>query len=362
MKLKIVGSLLLSVLCAGTLLAQDVVQPMSLPPAPPEGLNAAATSAPAEPAPAAVPEAAAAAAPQSRPRIACDQATYNFGTVDESRDITHDFVIKNTGDLTLEIASARPACGCTVANISRNSVPPGETATIQSRLSLRGRLGPTRKNITVASNDPDQPQFILWLEGTVEKPIVVEPDRLYLGRLEANQAETRTVTVSSPNQPLFLTGLTSTAPFVEAQMKTLEDGKRYEITITTKPPLPFGVSQANVQAFDTNTAKTVDIPVTFAIEGPLVVAPQELILPAESAAPIIRYVIIRPGTVSQFKITKLIAPRPDIQTQVTPLGDNGYRIEISNITALAELNGQEMVIETDAPGMEPIKIPFKLMP
>ena len=73
--------------------------------------------------------------------------------------------MKNDGNAPLEIKQARPSCGCTVANISNKTVPPGVTAQIETRLSLRGRVGQQHKNITVESNDPNTLALVLTLSG-----------------------------------------------------------------------------------------------------------------------------------------------------------------------------------------------------
>ena len=103
--------------------------------------------------------------PAAVPRIVCDEAVYNFGEKSNVEDVIHTFQIRNDGNATLEIKQARPACGCTVANISNKTVPPGETIQIETRLSLRGRVGQQHKTITVESNDPKTPALVLTLSG-----------------------------------------------------------------------------------------------------------------------------------------------------------------------------------------------------
>ena len=121
------------------------------------------------------------------PRLVCAEPLYNFGERDSSEVVTHVFSLKNEGDLTLELTQVRPSCGCTVAHLSRNQVPPGETAEITAEFSLKGRSGQQRKNIRVENNDPTNQQFMLYLEGTIVTELMIEPAQLYLGQIGPDQ-------------------------------------------------------------------------------------------------------------------------------------------------------------------------------
>ena len=51
--------------------------------------------------------------------------------------LEHSFVLTNTSRRTIEIASIRTTCGCTVADSSTRSVGPGESVEIHTALTLR---------------------------------------------------------------------------------------------------------------------------------------------------------------------------------------------------------------------------------
>lgn len=108
------------------------------------------------------------ASAEPAPQIACDEPVYNFGTTNQV-SISHEWTIKNEGDLTLEITKIRPACGCTVAKMSNRSIPPGKSEKLSAKLSLRGRKGKLRKTISVYSNDPKKPNMRLAFEGIVRE-------------------------------------------------------------------------------------------------------------------------------------------------------------------------------------------------
>ena len=135
------------------------------------------------------------------PKIVCAEPTYNFGEMENAKDVEHTFILKNEGDLSLEIRQVRPSCGCTVASISQKTIPPGGQAEVTTRLSLRGRQGPQHKTISVESNDPKQPTLVLCLEGTAIEEMRIQPNQLFFGRITTDSSVTGVVeiTVQSTN-------------------------------------------------------------------------------------------------------------------------------------------------------------------
>jgi hypothetical protein len=62
--------------------------------------------------------------------------------------------IKNTGNQPLRIFEVKPQCGCTTAPLDKNILEPGEIATLDINLDLKGNLGPVSKDINIMTNDP----------------------------------------------------------------------------------------------------------------------------------------------------------------------------------------------------------------
>jgi hypothetical protein len=203
------------------------------------------------------------AAQTHAPKIVCDEPTYNFGVQDNSTDVEHVYTIRNEGDLTLEIKQVRPSCGCTVANISEKMIAPGASANITTKLSLKGRQGPQHKTITVESNDPTQPQFILKLEGEATTQVQVNPMQLFYGRLDPGAVATGTVeVVASGTNTMQVTNISADTPFLTASITTNTVGKSYRITVVTRPPLPEGQARGTVTLNTDNPGyPTISIPV-----------------------------------------------------------------------------------------------------
>lgn len=81
----------------------------------------------------------------------------DFGTVVKGKQVKLIFHVQNTGTKPLLIASARPSCGCTVADFTKAPIEPGKSGEINASFdSNHGSPGQIRKTITVATNTPVQ--------------------------------------------------------------------------------------------------------------------------------------------------------------------------------------------------------------
>jgi hypothetical protein len=101
--------------------------------------------------------------------------TVNWGKSNELT-LKHRVVIENTGGDTLNIANVRPSCGCTTAPLSRNTLAPGDTASIDVSIDMKGRTGPQHKTITITSNDSARSNVVVTLMADMSPDMVVEPN------------------------------------------------------------------------------------------------------------------------------------------------------------------------------------------
>ncbi|MBN2196477.1 MAG: DUF1573 domain-containing protein [Polyangiaceae bacterium] len=126
----------------------------------------------------------------SPPHIVVEPSSHDFGKVLEGEQLTHVFVVKNTGGESLEIDDVRTSCGCTAAVVEQKSVPPGGSTKVEVKFDTRGRLGKNKKAVNVTSNDPETKSARLEFTAEVEALLAFAPSRV---RLQAAHGETPTV-------------------------------------------------------------------------------------------------------------------------------------------------------------------------
>ena len=104
------------------------------------------------------------------PKIVVQQSEYDFGQVNQGEKVTHVYIITNSGGDLLKITKVNASCGCTVAKPDKDELAPGESTNLVVTFDSKGRFGKQKKLIRVESNDPNNPQVILTLKGSVKMP------------------------------------------------------------------------------------------------------------------------------------------------------------------------------------------------
>jgi hypothetical protein len=210
-----------------------------------------------------LPSAPGLAAP--RPIIQVDDAVYDFGKAAVGEKVRHTYFVTNMGNETLHITNVHPSCGCTSAGSWTHDIEPGKTGEIpvQFDTSRFGGFPPISKTIEVDSNAGNEPRKILWLKGTVWRPIEVAPvvAMIGLGSDATNEVSTAVRIVNKTDHPFSVSNVVSANHFFRAVLKETKPGKEYELVITAALPFSAGNSPG-VISVNTSLPSTPVINVT----------------------------------------------------------------------------------------------------
>ena len=339
-------------------------------PAAPAPVPAPAAAAPAaQPAPVPAPAAAAPAAQPApvtgpAPKLTCAEPTHSFGEVDEDQKVEHEFIIKNEGDAPLENISTKTSCGCTVAKLDKTTLAPGEETKIAATLSVKGRQGELSKTITVSSNDPVTPNFVLTLTGSVTAPIMYEPRMFNFGKVVGKTPEPQTIVLRSTKDAFKVTNATCSEPSIAITYNSIEEGKACEVTATMNS-LPAAGTLNAVVTLDTDHPRRPKLVISaFAdVTGPLDVSPRTIVFRQsdDPAQKITQVVKIAPGSVTSFEVTEVVSPDDRIKTELMPRDNSMYLIKVMDLPCDGSLDGKELIVKTSAAEMPEVRIPFKMI-
>ena len=96
-----------------------------------------------------------------------DELSYDWGTLEEGKSMTHLFKFRNTGKEDLIISDARGSCGCTVPEWPKEPIKPGQSSDIKVVFNSAGKGGQVNKTVTITANSDPSP-ITLVIKGTVE--------------------------------------------------------------------------------------------------------------------------------------------------------------------------------------------------
>jgi hypothetical protein len=217
------------------------------------------TASAQEPAP------AAAAAPASgTPRLETTSRDWNFGVVWQGTPLEFKVTLTSVGDAPLIIEDVKSSCGCTVPTKPKSPLQPGESDTITVTYAGRTKVGTAHQTVTLVTNDPAQRTVPISVQGEVKPCYALEPrSGLVFGSLLRSSHESRTATIINKFTDKMVLKLKEGQDFgpYEVELKEVEPGMRYEITATTKPPLPSGSLSASV-SLSTNFEYIPDFNIT----------------------------------------------------------------------------------------------------
>ena len=132
---------------------------------------------------------------EGKPHIEFDKTVYDFGASSEGASITGKFSFRNAGDGVLNVQKPDPSCGCTVAQVQPDTLPPGAKGELVFTLDLTNARGAVEKHITVPSNDPAFPELLLTIKGQAKALYDFDPPMIFLDGVAAGQTSRAAVNV-----------------------------------------------------------------------------------------------------------------------------------------------------------------------
>jgi hypothetical protein len=87
-----------------------------------------------------------------RTKVEFDKEIHDFGEIEQGEIVATTFLIKNIGDKNLYIVDAHGSCGCTVPEVTKEAIEPGESAPISVKFDSNGKSGEVTKTIMITCN------------------------------------------------------------------------------------------------------------------------------------------------------------------------------------------------------------------
>lgn len=155
------------------------------------------------------------------PRLTLVEPLKDFGTVPKGQKIDWAFEIKNTGTADLEILSAKPACGCTVADFDK-VIKPGAIGKVSAHVDTTGFAGPISKAVTLETNDPNTPTAQITISAVVKPYVEAYPVGYVRYNMLQGDTEKQSVTLySEEEEPLEIVKIESPQDWIKVEPKKL---------------------------------------------------------------------------------------------------------------------------------------------
>jgi hypothetical protein len=105
------------------------------------------------------------------PLIVCEAPEVDLGTIAAKQVYRCDFVLRNAGTQPLVIDKVQVGCASCLKVIAfPHSLPPGGAGTVSAEFSTHALHGLAIRTLTVHSNAPAHPRFILTIRAEIPQP------------------------------------------------------------------------------------------------------------------------------------------------------------------------------------------------
>lgn len=301
-------------------------------------------------------------------RLTIVEPVKEYGEVAKGDKLDWAFLIKNTGDADLQIISAKPGCGCTVADFDK-LIKPGETGKVTAHVDTTNFAGPISKTISIETNDLTNPQATLTLRADVKPYVEAFPAGFVRFNLLQGDAETQSITLYSDEEaPFEITKIDTPGDYVKVNSVKIDDPaqraqmgrtgqNQYKIDITVGGPDAKIGPLADKIHISTNSKHQPDYFVsvigvvrpTFRVE-PTGVNFGEVQANDPAAT---RAVILRSNNLTApelFNVTKAETSNPSVSASVKPTDHKGeyeVTVQVAKDAKPGDLDGTVRIFTND---------------
>ena len=125
-------------------------------------------------------------------KIVVKEPIYEFGEMDQTEVGRHKFVLANAGPGTLKLGHGTASCSCTISSISRQDIPPGESAEVNVEWRPVNFFGELTKTVTIPTNDPNRQSVVLTVHGQVLSAWRLDPPNISFHGMSAKESKEAT--------------------------------------------------------------------------------------------------------------------------------------------------------------------------
>lgn len=306
---------------------------------------------------------------EKAPRLTIVEPVKDYGTIAKGEKLDWSFVVKNTGEGDLQIISAKPGCGCTVADFDK-VIKPGETGKVTAHVDTAAFAGPIAKTVTLETNDPTTPTSQLTIHAIVKPYVEAFPAGFVRFNLLQGEADSQTVILySEEDEPFQVTKVETPGDWVRASFEKITSeadkapnvGKagqnQYKVKITVGgPDIKIGPLADKVHIMTTSKHQPdYFVSISGVIRPAFRVEPSALnfgeVSPADVAAT--RMVMLHSNNMKApetFVVSKAESSVPAVVTSVKPganKGDYEVTLQIAKDAKPGDVDGMVKIFTND---------------
>lgn len=155
----------------------------------------------------------------------------------EADSATMEFHFENKSDKQVTIKRYDAGCSCMQVAVQGGKMDykPGESGTIRVVYDMKSFSGEVEKSVMLFLNDdpPEDPSVVLTTR--IHIPVLVQAEPKSVKWQLGSKPEERVIPITmNHTEPIHVLRITGTADIFQHQLRTVEEGKKYELVLTPK--------------------------------------------------------------------------------------------------------------------------------
>lgn len=307
------------------------------------------------------------------------ELTYEFGEMPQQTTGQHVWTITNVGEGDLELWKGSSTCMCTIAKLKEGDkmvLKPGESTEIELEWKTNEVQGNFHKGANIETNDPDRPTIPLFVQGTVNPPLIVVPgDTIDLHTISTDAPQTTFIALYSPDRPeTKITEVntsrpdhlkTEVVPMTDSEVEQAKVKAGWKININVEPGYPIGHLREEI-VIHTDHPLRPEIRVTAVgmVSGPISVVPERIRMvnvKSREGASIDVNLLVRGGHEAKIEV----AQKPEnldaaIEADGETKGRYKLKVNVPQGTPAGFIDG-DIVLKTDQENAGELRIPVSIL-
>ncbi len=144
----------------------------------------------------------------AQPGLKIPNDRFEMGTIPQYSVVTHSFWFTSTGSDTLVINEIKTPCGCSVASMERNWIPPGDSMLVTICWDVKKRVGPSGGYPYIYTNAGPDPLRV-YMTGTIARspdstrPVTIKPFVLDVSKFKDHDIDSLRFKITNHSDTTF---------------------------------------------------------------------------------------------------------------------------------------------------------------
>lgn len=167
---------------------------------------------------------------QAQAELALDVKAVEVKAKPEDESVTAVFTFRNKGAKPVKVLGLESACSCLSAELDRAVYEPGGVGQGKAEFKVTSFTGRHEKTVTVQTDDPDQPEWVVQFVLEVPEVVAIEPKSLQWW-LNEEPVEKQCVVKMVGDDPIKIVNITATRENVKFSWKEIKPGREYLVRV-----------------------------------------------------------------------------------------------------------------------------------